>query len=126
MGSKETPLMKNGLLKIGRLPGIRIFRNNVGMGYQGETEFFKKPLRVIIKKFRRIKFGLLVGSGDYIGWKTITITPEMVGQKFAQFLSVEFKSDTGVRSPEQITWSENVKKQGGIAVFVDDLNKIDI
>jgi hypothetical protein len=96
------------------------------MAYQGDAEIYEKPRRVIIKKFRRIKFGLLKGSGDYIGWKTVTITPEMVGKKIAQFLSVEVKTDTGVRSHEQINWCENVRKQGGIAVFIDDLENIEI
>jgi len=123
---RETPLAKKCLLKIGRLPGIRIFRNNVGMAYQGKTKFFKKPLRVLITKFRRIKFGLLVGSGDYIGWKTVIITPDMIGTKMAQFLSVEIKTEFGVRSDEQIKWCENVRKQGGIAVFVDNLDDIEI
>lgn len=123
---KESPLAKKILLKVGSIPEIRIFRNNVGMGYQGKTEFFKNPIRVLITNFRRIKFGLLVGSGDYIGWKTVTVTPEMVGKKVAVFLSIEVKTDTGVRSDEQTNWSENVRKSGGIAVFIDDLNKIDI
>lgn len=122
---KESPLAKKILLKVGSIPEIRIFRNNVGMGYQGKTELFKNPIRVLITNFRRIKFGLLVGSGDYIGWKTVTVTPEMVGKKVAVFLSIEVKTDTGVRSDEQTNWSENVRKSGGIAVFIDDLNKIE-
>jgi hypothetical protein len=126
MGHKETPLMKKCLLKIGRLPGIRIFRNNVGMGYQGKAEFFKNPIRVLITNFRMIKFGLLVGSGDYIGWKSVVVTPEMVGKKVAVFLSVEIKSEDGKRSEEQENWSAIVRYSGGIAVFIDDLENIKI
>lgn len=126
MGHKETPLMKKMLLKIGGMPGIRIFRNNVGLGYQGAIESIKHPVRVTIKNFRCIKFGLLKGSGDFVGWKTVTVTPEMVGKKIAVFLSVEAKSETGKRSADQITWAENVQNSGGIAVFVDDINKIEI
>ncbi len=126
MGHKETPLMKKMLLKIGGMPGIRIFRNNVGFAYQGVIESIKHPIRVVIKNFRCIKFGLLKGSGDFIGWKSVTVTPEMVGQKVAIFLSVEAKSETGKRSPDQINWAEIVKNAGGIAVFVDDMNKIEI
>jgi hypothetical protein len=123
---KESPLAKKILLKIGSMPGIRIFRNNVGLAYQGKTEFFENPRRVVIKNFRMIKFGLLVGSGDYIGWKTVTITPDMVGKKIAQFLSVEVKTETGVRSEEQKNWAEIVRFNGGIAVFIDDLENIEI
>lgn len=90
-------------LALGSCPHIRAFRNNVGG--------FKDPATG-----RFIRYGLFVGSSDLIGWRTVTITPDMVGQTFAQFLSVEVKTPKGVLSPEQRTWLENVRKAGGVAV----------
>lgn len=97
-------------LALGKHPGIRCFRNNVGA--------FKAP------DGRVIRYGLITGSGDLIGWKTVTITPDMVGQRIAQFMSIEVKTPKGTVRPEQVTWAENVRKAGGIAVIarsVDDI-----
>jgi hypothetical protein len=41
---------------------------------------------------RPVSFGLCKGSADLIGYRTITITPEMVGQQVAVFTSIEVKT----------------------------------
>lgn len=97
-------------LALGSAPSIRTFRNNCGQ---------YKTL-----DGRWVKFGLMTGSADLIGWQTVTITPDMVGQQFARFLSVEVKAPNGVVRPEQLVWADNVRKAGGIAVIarsVDDV-----
>ena len=87
----------------------RVFRNNIGMGYTATGT----PIR----------FGLHVGSGDLIGWRCLTITPEMVGRKVAQFLSVELKSKRGRESAAQANWREQVNAAGGRAVVVKEPKK---
>jgi hypothetical protein len=62
-------------------------------------------------------FGLCVGSGDLIGWKAITVTPEHVGQTLAVFISIEVKTPTGKPSAEQVRWQKVVQQHGGIAVI---------
>ena len=62
-----------------------------------------------------VRYGLQPGSADLIGWRTITITPEMVGQQVAVFTSIEVKSATGRLRPEQRQWMEAVQSAGGIA-----------
>lgn len=62
-----------------------------------------------------VRYGLQPGSGDLIGWRTITVTPEMVGQQVAVFTSIEVKSKTGRLRPEQRQWMEAVQAAGGIA-----------
>ena len=59
------------MLALGGHPGIRVFRNNVGLARfpDGST----------------VRYGLCPGSADLIGWRTVTITQDMVGQPFAQF-----------------------------------------
>jgi len=79
----------------------RLFRNNTG------------TLRD--QHGRPVQFGLCKGSADLIGWRSITITPDMVGQKIAVFTSVEVKSSSGRVKPEQKQWLEAVQAAGGIA-----------
>lgn len=65
---------------------------------------------------RWIEFGVGgKGAGDLIGWRTITVTPEMVGQQVAQFVSLEVKTPTGRLRPEQEQWMKVVRGAGGIA-----------
>lgn len=81
----------------------RLFRNNVGRLPDPRTG-------------RWVEFGVGgKGAGDLIGWRTITITPEMVGQQVAVFASIEVKSPTGRLRPEQRQWMEAVQAAGGIA-----------
>jgi hypothetical protein len=97
-------------LALGSSPGLKVFRNNVGA--------YKAP------DGRVIRYGLFTGSGDLIGWRTVVITPDMVGRHIAQFMSIEVKTPKGVVRPEQLVWAENVRKAGGIAVIarsVDDV-----
>ena len=79
----------------------RLFRNNTG------------TLRD--QHGRPVSFGLCKGSADLIGWRTVTITPEMVGQQVAVFLSIEVKTATGRLRPEQQQWLDAVQDAGGIA-----------
>ena len=79
----------------------RLFRNNTG------------TLRDI--NGRPVSFGLCKGSADLIGWRSVTITPEMVGQQIAVFTSIEVKAATGRIRPEQQQWLQAVAAAGGIA-----------
>ena len=79
----------------------RLFRNNTG------------TLRD--QHGRPVSFGLAKGSADLIGWRTVTITPEMVGQQVAVFTSIEVKTPTGRVKPEQQQWLDAVQAAGGIA-----------
>ena len=62
-----------------------------------------------------MSFGLARGSADLIGWRTVTITPDMVGQQVAVFTSIEVKTPTGRIRPEQQQWLDAVQAAGGIA-----------
>jgi len=79
----------------------RLFRNNTG------------TLRD--QHGRPVSFGLCRGSADLIGWRSVTITPEMVGQQIAVFTSIEVKSSSGRVKPEQQQWLNAVQAAGGIA-----------
>jgi hypothetical protein len=80
---------------------VRLYRNNTG------------TLRD--QHGRPVSFGLCKGSADLIGWRTVTVTPEMVGQQVAVFTSIEVKAASGRLRPEQRQWLDAVQAAGGVA-----------
>ena len=81
-------------------PNIRLFRNNTGSA---------------VINGQLVSFGLCKGSADLIGFKTVTITPDMVGQDVAVFVSIEVKTPKGKISESQQAWCDMVASRGGIA-----------
>lgn len=81
--------------------GVRLWRNNVG--------------RLRDERGRPVTFGLCPGSADLVGYRTITVTPDMVGQRLAVFCAVEVKAATGRPTPAQLAWLEHVRAAGGRA-----------
>ena len=102
MANAETELQQRIRLALGTSPNLRIFRNQVGSLPDPRTG-------------RLVTFGLARGSADLIGWRTITITPDMVGQQLAVFTSIEVKTPTGRVRPDQQAWLTTVQNAGGIA-----------
>ena len=81
-----------------------LFRNNVGTGLtpNGHT----------------IRYGVCnPGGSDLIGWKTVTVTPDMVGKQVALFAAVEVKTETGRASEAQLRFLEAVRNSGGVAIL---------
>lgn len=125
MNTEETNLVRSIMLVLGKIPGVRIFRNNVGTAYIGRSKQFTKAQTVnvqagdvLIQSGRIFKGGLCVGSSDLIGLKSVTVTPEMIGQKVAIFMAVEAKTKTGRASAEQIAFVNMVNNLGGVGMIV--------
>ena len=110
----ESTIQSRILRALGSLANVRVFRNQVGVGWVGKAH--RDGENVFIVKARRVSMGLHVGSSDVIGWKSLVITPDMVGSRIAQFVSVEVKTDTGRTTPEQQNWIQQVNRAGGIAI----------
>ena len=102
MPNAETDIQQRIRLAVGTRSDLRLFRNNTGTLPDPRTG-------------RPVQFGLARGSADLIGWRTITITPEMVGQQLAVFTSIEVKTPAGRLSPAQHAWLGAVRTAGGIA-----------
>ena len=61
-----------------------------------------------------IMLGWLVdGSSDWIGYRSVLITPGMVNKRIAQFVAVEAKSADGVLSGDQEAFLNALKDAGG-------------
>jgi len=131
---KESNTMRLIMLTLGKIPGVRIFRNNVGKCWTGRSavinvrkQIWVNPGDVIIEQGRFFHAGLCVGSSDLIGFKSVTVTPEMVGTKVAIFLAPEIKTKTGKISPEQANFQTMINQFGGIAfVATDEIEAVEL
>ena len=101
VANSETKLQQEIRLALGRIPSLRLFRNQVGQLPDPRTG-------------RYVQFGLAKGSSDLVGFKTIKITPEMIGQEVAQFVSIEIKTERGKLTEVQENWLQKVHDSGGI------------
>jgi hypothetical protein len=105
VANPETDLQQRIRLALGTHPDARLFRNQVGSLPDPRTG-------------RLVTFGLARGSADLIGWRTVVVTPEMVGQRIAVFTSIEVKTPTGRLAPSQQHWLQAVRTAGGVAGVV--------
>lgn len=93
--------MRQIMLAVSKLKNVRIFRNNTGFDATN-----------------RVRYGLVTGSSDLIGWQTVTITPEMVGKQVAVFVALEVKTIKGRATDEQKNFINVVNASGGKAAVV--------
>lgn len=110
----ETEIMRRIVARVARtMHNVRLWRNQVGRGYAMDGT--------------PISFGLPPGSPDLIGYRSIVITPDMVGQRIAQFVGVEVKTHVGRVSPVQRKFLAMLNEAGAFAsVFRsdDDVGKL--
>ncbi len=72
---------------------------------------------------------LIDGSADWIGYRTVVITPEMVGRRVAQFVAIEAKrpDGLGVVSKDQERFLNDASDAGaaaGVACSAEDCERI--
>jgi hypothetical protein len=70
---------------------------------------------------RRIVVGVK-GMSDLLGFRSISVTPDMVGLKIAVFAGIEVKSAQGRMRDGQPEWLAMVKQAGGISGVVRSLD----
>lgn len=63
----------------------------------------------------RLKGRPLARKPDRTTVRSLEITPELVGQRLAQFVALEVKTASGVVSPEQRAFLRFVQELGGVA-----------
>lgn len=109
----EQSIQSRIMLALGR-GASRVFRNNIGVAKfpNGST----------------VRYGVAnPGGSDLIGWTSIEITSDMVGNKIAVFTAIEVKDTKGRPSEEQLNFIKCVLSAGGragIARSVEDATHI--
>lgn len=97
----ERKIQNDIRLALGRVPGLVLWRNQVG---------------VAVHNGRTVTYGLCRGSSDLIGIRVVAITPEHVGTTIGQFVAIEIKTPNGRLSPEQAMYMSLVNSRGGLAI----------
>jgi hypothetical protein len=122
MNNTETDLVRRIMLRLGIITGVRLFRNNTGQAWIGKSIRFTKKQTVnvqvgdvLIQNARVLHAGLCKGSSDLIGFRSVTVTPEMVGKPIAAFMAIEVKTASGRATDEQKAFIETVNRFGGLA-----------
>lgn len=104
----EAEILHDIRLHGGQLPGVVLYRNQVGVAqYPGG---------------KRVPYGLTRGASDIIGLRSLLITPQHVGSTLAQFVAIEVKTDTGRLTKEQQLFLDLVQARGGLAICARDLD----
>lgn len=96
----EQQIQQQIRLELSRGP-VRLWRNNTG------------ALRD--QRGQLVRYGLCQGSSDLIGYRSVTITPDMVGQTVAVFTAIEVKAPKGRVTAEQEAFLQLVAEAGGIS-----------
>lgn len=96
-------------------PDVKLFRQNVARAWQGDAEKRAGPV-LTLRNPRMVTAGLCPGSSDLIGWRTVKVTPDMVGQELAVFTAIEVKSPRGRVTEKQERFLKAVRQAGGFAV----------
>jgi hypothetical protein len=88
---------------------VKLWRNNRGVAQYGQ---------------QLVRYGVGPrGASDWIGYRVLTITPEMVGQRIAQFAAIEAKRPGEKPDDNQQQFIDSVKSDGGLAGWADSAEK---
>ena len=110
---------------ITKLPRVKLFSNLRGNFYAGKL-IKHNGSSVVLGFARRLKAGCGPdGMPDYIGWRQLTITPDMIGKTIAQFCAMELKrfDGQGRTTPEQIDMRDLINAQGGFAHIISSIDQ---
>ncbi|MBF0588674.1 MAG: VRR-NUC domain-containing protein [Magnetococcales bacterium] len=111
----EAEIQQQIQLAIGSRDDARLFRNNQGQAWVARGKPVRSKEGVFLPHGAQYHFGLPTGSPDLVGIKSVTVTPEMVGQVIGLFMGVEVKTARGRVSAQQRRFIEMVQQFGGIA-----------
>lgn len=94
---------------IGSRAGVRLFRNQTGVGWYGDVERVDSTT-VLVRNARQLRSGLCPGSSDLVGWQTV--------DGVARFVALEVKSPAGRTTRAQSDFLIAVDAAGGCAGVV--------
>ena len=114
----EAQLKADIRIALGQVGHARLFNNPVGEAWLGKV-IARDAATVTLVRPMRVTYGLMVGSGDVVGWTSVTITPGMVGCLAAIFTSGEIKTpDAPPPRENQDHWRRTVREAGGFSAIV--------
>lgn len=122
--STGTGLMNRVMLALSKA-GATVWRNTTAAGWAGKS-FTLAPGQVytarggerVVLDAYPIKAGLCEGSSDIIGFRSVVVTPDMIGQRVAIFGAWEVKEGAGRPTKPQKNFVGFVERAGGIAAIV--------
>lgn len=94
----------------------RLFRQQSGEYWAGKATH-RRDGSIVIQNPIRVHVGFN-GLSDLGGWRSVVVTPEMVGQRVAVYVALEVKNERGLVSPDQASFVQQVKEAGGIGAVV--------
>lgn len=100
MGTEKESVVLAKILRECSGGAVRLFRNQVGRYKIGE---------------RWINYGLVAGSSDIIGFKSVVVTPDMIGKKIAVLVAIECKREGENCKPHQQQFIDFIQASGGLA-----------
>ena len=110
----EKSAQNETLLALGSRPDMRVWRQNTGVGWVGDS-YVWRGRTLIITNARPFHAGLCTGSSDIIGIQRLAITEAMVGREVGRFCAVEMKSERGRPTKEQRTFMQCIATFGGLS-----------
>ena len=113
MKKTEHEIQNEIRVAVGAEQTATLFRANVGEAWTG-TLVSSSLHRVTIENTRRFRSGLPVGFPDLFGFRTIEVTPEMIGKKLAVFVFLEVKKPGGRTSKAQKKMHAFLQSAGAI------------
>ena len=100
MKQSEHELQNNIRIAVGKERTATLFRANVGKAWTGKKAICCGDM-ITLHEARPFSTGLPIGFPDLFGFRTLEITPEMVGKKLAVFAFIEVKTKQGRTSRAQ-------------------------
>ena len=109
---KETDIQNSILIALSQA-GHYCLRVNSGQFWGGEV--LSHDGQMLLLKHPTKIMGAVAGTSDIIGCRTVTITPEMVGQQIAQFVALEVKRPGEAPKKHQANYLAIMRGKGAVA-----------
>lgn len=121
MKNPETPIVRDIQAELSR-GDVRLWRNNRGKAWQGKISHLQNG-SILIEHPRCIDFGLCDGAGDLIGYRSMVVTPDMVGVRVALIVTGEVKSEHGRMRAAQDAFRFLIDGAGGISFVARNVDE---
>jgi hypothetical protein len=113
-GMTEKQIQTDILKRAGKLPWLRLWRNNVGLAVPASQIALARRERAVLYRLAMVRFGLGTGSPDLIG---------IIGP-VGKFMAVEVKKPGEKLSLDQEVWKKVLEALGGVHVIANSWDDV--